>query len=240
MRFAALKAIAAVLALLIPAVEAAAQRSGTRIGRTARVGSAEDAELATMLLARCLAARRPEFVQRWLAILPGTREEWELIDGELDDMAICLDDDRLVMDGRTLRFERRSLRRPVALAMVERRLARTPAAAPVPPETEAWFVPLIRRLNAQTPMDRASLAVQDFGHCVALTAWADTRALFATRSDSDAESAAARRLTPALGPCLTEGVNITITHRTLRLLLAEPFYHLTIGAPTVSGVPPGD
>lgn len=41
-----------------------------------------------------------------------------------------------------------------------------------------------------------------------------------------------RRLTPALGPCLTEGVNITTTHRNLRLLLAEPFYHLMTATPS--------
>lgn len=228
-----MRGTAAVLLLLsLPIVEAAAQRTGTRTGRTARVGNAEDADLATLLMARCIAARRPDFVQRWLTTLPGTGEKREQVNGELDDMANCLDDDRLVMDGRTLRFERRTLRRPVALAMVERRLARAPATAPVPPDSDPWFAPLVTSMSARTPLDRGSLAVQVFGHCVALTAWADTRALFMTRAHSDAESAAVRRLTPALGPCLTEGVNITITHRNLRLLLAEPFYHLMAATPS--------
>jgi hypothetical protein len=86
-------------------------------------------------------------------------------------------------------------------------------------------------VGAQTRVDRGSLAVQDFGHCVALRAWADTRALFATEANSPAESAAVRRLTPVLGPCLTEGANIRVTHRNLRLILAEPFYHIMASAP---------
>jgi hypothetical protein len=238
MRFTALaRAVAALLLLLLPAVGAAAQRTGTRTGRTARVGNADDAELAMAMMARCIAVRRPEFVQRWLITLPGTPQERDLVNGELDDMTNCLDDDRLVMDSRTLRFERRALRRPVALATVERGLARAPASAPVPPESEPWFVPLIAGMSPQTQLDRGSLAVQDFGHCVALRAWADTRALFATRASSEEESAAVRRLAPALGPCLTEGVSITITHRNLRLLLAEPFYHLMTGAPPGAAAP---
>jgi hypothetical protein len=225
------RAIAILLTLLLPATEAAAQRTGSRVGRTAEVGNTDDAELALALIARCVAARRPDFVRRWLAILPGTREEFDLINREREDLGLCLDDDQLVMDGRTVRFHPRALRRPVALAFVERRLAQAPGAAPLPADSEPWFMALAAGIGARTQLDRRALAVQDFGHCVALAAWADTRALFATRANSDAESAAVRRLTPALGPCLTEGVNITITHRNLRLLLAEPFYHLMTATP---------
>lgn len=231
MKFATLWRPIAVLAALLPvAGAAAAQPTGSRVGRSAQAGNVDDAELAMGLMARCIADRRSELVRRWLALLPGTREEVALLRRESPDFSICLQDRNLDMAGRSLRFQPRAARRPVALAVVEHRLAQAPAEAPLPPEADPWFVAPLAAMSAQMQVDRGSLAVQDFGHCVALRAWADTRALFATESGSPAESAAVRRLTPALGPCLTEGVNIRVTHRNLRLILAEPFYQLMIAA----------
>jgi hypothetical protein len=222
------RAIAAALVLSLAAGAAAAQ---TRIGRSAEAGNVDDAELAMALMARCIADRRPELVRRWLAMLPGTREELALLRREEPDFSFCLGDRELDMAGRSLRFQPRAARRPVALAVVERGLSQAPNEAPLPPDSDPWFVAPMAAMSAQTRVDRGSLAVQDFGHCVALRAWADTRALFATEANSPAESAAVRRLAPVLGPCLAEGANIRITHRNLRLILAEPFYHIMAAAP---------
>jgi hypothetical protein len=227
MKFATLwRPTAVLLALVLVAGEAAAQPTGSRVGRSAQAGNVDDAELAMGHMARCIADRRPELVRRWLALLPGTREELALLRRESPDFSFCLEDRNLSMEGRSLRFQPRAARRPVALAVVEHRLAQAPAEAPLPPDSDPWFVVPMAAMSAQMQVDRGSLAVQDFGHCVALRAWTDTRALFATEANTPAESAAVRRLTPALGPCLTEGVNIRVTHRNLRLILAEPFYHL--------------
>jgi hypothetical protein len=224
------RAIPVALMFLLTVNEAVAQPTGSRFGRSAQAGNVDDAELAMALMARCIADRRPELVRRWLALLPGTREELALLRHDAPDFSFCLEDRNLIMDGRSLRFQPRAARRPVALAVLERRLSQAPAEAPLPADAEPWFVAPMAAMSAQMRLDRGSLVVQDFGHCVALRAWADTRALFATQANSAAESAAVRRLTPALGPCLTEGTNIRITHRNLRLILAEPFYHL-MGAP---------
>lgn len=94
MRPVTLRAIAVLLTLLLAAAEAAAQRTGSRMGRTAEVGNTDDAELALALIARCVAARRPDLVRRWLAILPGTREELDLINREREDLGLCLEDAR--------------------------------------------------------------------------------------------------------------------------------------------------
>jgi len=220
------RSIAVSLMLLFVANEAGGQPTGSRFGRSAQAGNVDDAELAMALMARCIADRRPELVRRWLALLPGTREELALLRHDAPDFSFCLADRDLIMEGRSLRFQPRAARRPVALAVVERTLSQAPNEAPLPPDSDPWFVAPLAALSAQTRVDRGSLAVQDFGHCVALREWADTRALFATEAGSPAESAAVRRLTPVLGPCLTEGANIRITHRNLRLILAEPFYHL--------------
>lgn len=230
-RVASLAKLASIpLALLLVAGEAAAQRTGSRLGRTAQVGNVDDAELAMAIMARCVVARRPHLVRQWFALLPGTPEESQLLRSQTEDLSLCLESDRLVLDGHSIRFQSRAFRRPVALAFVERRLSEAPREAPLQAAAEPWFMARIARLAPAAPLDRGSLVVQDFGHCVALRAWQDTRALFATATDSAEEAAAVRRLMPVLGPCLSEGVTINITRRNLRLMLAEPFYHLMIVA----------
>jgi hypothetical protein len=218
------------LMLLLGTAEAAAQRTG-RIQRIAEAGNVEDAELAMGIMARCVASRRETLVRTWFAMLPGTREEAALIRGEVHDLSLCLEDDRLVMAGRAIRFPPGSLRRPVALALVERRISQAPEEAPLGPDAEPWFVAPLGALARGRPVDRGALVIQDFGHCVVLGAWRESRALFATRSGSDEESAVVDRLMPKLGPCLAEGVTVNVTRRNLRLMLAEPFYHLMARAP---------
>ena len=219
------------LLLFGAAEEASSQRTGSRVGRDAQSGNVEDAELALSMMAQCVAARRGALVRRWLATLPGSEEERQLLNRQVEDLSLCMESNKLVLDGMELAFKPRSLRRPVALAMVERRLPQVSVQAPVAPGTEPWFVPRLANVTAATPLDRASLVLQDFGHCVALSAWQDVRSLFAAKLESAEEAAAVRRLTPALGPCLSDGVTINITRKNMRLILAEPFYHLSTISP---------
>jgi hypothetical protein len=223
----------AALALMLfsAAEDASSQRTGSRIGRDAQSGNVEDAELAMNIMAKCVATRRSDLARKWLATLPGSEEERTLLNSQTEDLGLCMDSNKLVMDGMEMAFRPRTLRRPVALAMVERRLAQLPVQAPVPPGTEPWFVQRLDKVTAATPLDRGSLILQDFGHCVSLSAWQDVRSLFAAKLASPEEAAAVRRLTPALGPCLAEGVTVNITRKNMRLILAEPFYHLSTTSP---------
>jgi hypothetical protein len=223
-RFAWRAAFALALVAICAAVPA--QPTGSRIGRTAQSGNVDDAELTLDIMARCVASRRPDLARRWLAMLPGTPEERQLILSQVDDLGLCMASNELVTAGFDIRFQPRLLRRPLALAVVRRRLAQTPATAPVGLDAEPWFVSRIAGLAPSAALDRGSLIIQDFGHCVVLRAWPDARALFAAAPDSAEEATVVRRLTPVLGPCLSEGVTINITRRNLRLVLAEPFYHL--------------
>jgi len=214
------------LALVAICAGLPAQPTGSRIGRTAQNGNVDDAELALEIMARCVASRRPDLVRRWMALLPGTAEERQLVLSQVDDLGLCTESNELVLAGHEIRFQPRLLRRPLALAVVRRRLAQTPAVAPVGQDAEPWFSSRIAGLGPDAALDRGSLATQDFGHCVVLHAWPDARALFAAALDSAEEASVVQRLTPVLGPCLSEGVTINITRRNLRLILAEPFYHL--------------
>ena len=223
--------------LLCTAGPASAQRTGSRIGRDAEIGNAEDAALLTQTIANCLADRRKDFVRRWFAKLPGSQDEFAFVKKEEGDLAICMEDKQLVSDGRELSFTPRSLRLPTARAMVARMVAEAPPQSPVPPDSDPWFLPLLSTLPAGAEVDRPGLGFQDFGHCVATRSWPATVALLASRPDSAEQAAAVRRLMPVLGPCLTEDIKITLTPANLRDVLAEPVYHILTGAPPAPAKP---
>jgi hypothetical protein len=228
----------AVAALLLGAAgPAAAQRTGSRIGRDAEIGSAQDAASLIQTVANCLADRRRDFVRRWFARLPGTPDEFALVQKEEGDLAICMESDQLISDGRELSFTPRSLRLPTARAMVARMVAAAPPQSPMAPDSDPWFLPLLSGLPAGAEVDRSGLGFQDFGHCVATRSWPATLALLASRPDSAEQAAAVRRLMPVLGPCLTEDIKITITPANLRDVLAEPVYHILTAAPPAPAKP---
>ncbi|HYJ82823.1 MAG TPA: hypothetical protein VEW26_08280, partial [Allosphingosinicella sp.] len=214
------------IAVQLAAAPASAQRTGSRIGRNAEVGSAEDAAALTAIVADCIAERRKDFVRRWFAKLPGTQAELAFIRKEEGDLAICMDNKEVIADGRVLNLTPRSLRLPTARAIIARMVESAPAQSPVPPDGDPWFLPLLAGLPADTEVDRPALAFQDFGHCVATRSWRASLALLASSPGSADQAGAVRRLTPALGPCLTDDVKITITPANLRDILAEPVYHI--------------
>jgi hypothetical protein len=216
---------------------AEAQRTGSRIGHTAEHASPKDAAAAIQIMANCLGDRRPDFARRWLRLLPGTREERELILAEEPDLSICMDDPLLVMDGKELRLQPHTLRLPTARAMVRKMLSRAPRQSPLPPQSDPWFLPQLAALPAGAGVDRAALGFQDFGHCVAVNSWPASIALLASEPDSPAQAAAIRQLMPVLGPCLSDDVKITLTPANLRDVLAEPVYHI-LAAPEAAAVKP--
>lgn len=213
-------ALAAAIALTT-ASALSGQDADWRAGRAARAGNVEDAELALDIMARCMVARHPELVRQWMDSLPGTFDERKLFIRYRDDLSNCLENNELYMGRLEVRFRAPMLRRPVALAVVRQRITETPAAAPASPEAEPWFVARMTGVSPESGLDRRSLLLQDFGHCVVLRAWPDSRALFAAPVDSPEEAAVFQRLTPALSPCLSEGTTIDITRRNLRLILAR-------------------
>lgn len=219
------RVLGSLFALALVTEPAAAQRTGSRIGATAQPGNPEHARLAADLLARCIATRRPDLVERWMRLLPGSAEETATVRRERNDLSACLDDDRLVMDGRELAFNARQMRPRVALAVAKRVVGSAPQNSPLAPTAEPWFMPQLNALPPGAAVDRTALGVQDFGHCVVVNAWGPARALLAAEPGSPAEGTALAAIRPALGPCLSEGVQIELTPFSLRGFLAEPFLH---------------
>jgi len=213
----------AVVALFAAASSASAQRTGTRIGRDA---TPEDAAAAMEILADCTVDRRADFVRKWFDLLPGTPGEFRLLKSQEADLSACMESNVLVMDGKRLEFKAASMRYPVAAAWGRRHLAEGPAGSPAPVTSDPWFLARMKELPAGASLDRAALVLQDFGHCVAVHEWAGARALLLSKPGSFEQREAIAKLTPVLGPCLSENVEIALTPENLRRVLAEPVYHI--------------
>lgn len=225
--------VALVAALLASGLAegASAQRTGTRMGRNA-MNRQRDANTLIMILAECLAQRRPELARRWFALLPGSSEEGALLDAQEDDFDVCISDDQFIVGGgRELRYSPRRLRVPTALAMVRRSLSRAPEQSPVAANSEPWFVASLNAAAPGSTIDRGSVLAQEFGHCLAVTNWPQSRALLAAPEGSPEETSAFAALRPILADCLPQGLQLEITPKSLRDYIAEPFYHILAAAP---------
>lgn len=67
------------------------------------------------------------------------------------------------------------------------------------------------------------------GLCTAQAAGADVYRIFETIPASDEESAAIQKVVPFLGPCLTDGVEVSFDAASLRALLAHSLYKALTG-----------
>lgn len=219
-------AAAAVVFLLGVAAPAEAQHIGTRLGK-----NVEKADLpkAMQIMAECTIKRREPMVRSWFNTLPGSVEEERIFDKELGDLALCLDDRLLVVDGRTIVVEVGMVRAPLALALARRELRSNPAV-PAVSKDAPWFALKLAGLTEDAPVDRLSLGLQDFGHCVAVSDWANARALILSAEGSAEQGQAVTALVPALGPCLQNDVELKLTPANLRRALAEPMVHMLANA----------
>jgi hypothetical protein len=218
----------AVASLLFMPDPALAQRTGSRIGKNA---DAKDVGKLTQLLAECMVDRRSKMVRTWFDELPGTASEFKFIQRQEGDLSVCLDDDELVFAGsREMVFSPKSLRYPFALAYARKSLREVEGEPNgLNPDSSPWFMAPYAALPAGSEIDKVSLVLQDFGHCVASSNWQGSRAFLLSDAGSDQERAAVKALASSLGPCLQEGSEIKLTPQNLRVALAEPMVHILSG-----------
>ena len=117
------------------------------------------------------------------------------------------------------------VRFPLALAMARRQL-RLNSAVPAVAKDIPWFAPMLAGLEKNAKVDRVALGLQDFGHCVAASDWANARALVLSEEGSPEQKRAVAALMPILGPCLQSEVQIKLTPANLRIAVAEPMVHM--------------
>jgi hypothetical protein len=213
--------------LAMVSAPALAQRTGSKIGRTAGKG---DGPAALAIIAECLLDRHPALAAKWLGTLPGTAEERSLLNGISDDLGNCMSMDRLlVLDNKRVGFQPVSLRIPVAIALATTTLTKLPRGFAPDAAAQPWFEAGLKIHPAGARIDQVSLARDDYGHCVATRKWAASRDLLLSKAGSPQEKAAIKQLLPVLGPCLTAGSTLQLTPANIRLMLAQPVYHLAKG-----------
>ena len=223
-----LTCLIAACALLVPAMPAAAQMTGSRIGKNAGV---KDVPALMRLMAECIVARRQGMVRDWLVTLPGSDEEDRLLTKQLGDFGLCLEDRELVMGNASeLVVTPKSVRFPLALALARKQLRKGPAMPEVAKAGEPWFTAKLAKVTDIKQVDRVQLALQDFGHCVATANWSGSSMLVLAETGSPQEQAAVTQLIPVLGPCLDQNAKINLNAANLRTAVAEPMAHILMAS----------
>lgn len=170
--------------------------------------------------ATCLAMRNRPGVLTYLATDEGSEEA----DRRAGRVAIdeCLYDSEL-------RFPQQLLRGALYGALYKIDYARgglVPARfAELPPITYTSRDPA-----TLAPAERNWVALSFFADCVVRAVPAQAQALIAADVGSPAERSAFAGVQPALGACLTDGVELTFSRPVLRGLIAQSLYRLTVSA----------
>ena len=223
-RFALILAAAATaLGTLVPA-DALAQRTGTRMGRNAVKA---DAETVSAMIAACMVKRRGAIVERILATLPGSNEEDRLMISNEGTFGICMSDDKLVADGRTLYFDPQGLRLHLGVAAARARVAASTGPNAVAAASAPWFVAPMAKVKAdeRKRIDQSMLALMEMGDCLLTRETAGAVELVQSETSTPDQGKAMRKLVPHLSACLSAGQEIEITPDVVRFAIAEPLYN---------------
>jgi hypothetical protein len=95
-----------------------------------------------------------------------------------------------------------------------------------------WYVLSIRGLTAGRDYDGVSLGMQEFGTCVVKAAPDASARLVRSSAGGDDERQALDGIRPVLAGCLVQGRPIHMKLDQLRLMVAEPLYHVLVDGPS--------
>lgn len=168
-------------------------------------------------VAQCVVDNDARDAKMLLATLPGSDGE-RRAGAKLMDLFGGCNDNRLAT-GQIAWRERAEIANAALLDWLER--GRFDAASPPARGRWALAVP-----EGGSGYDRNLVSIRQFGDCV--VALNPTGALDLARSARGTadERAAIRALAPALSDCLAPGKNFTVKRDDLRLIVAEPLYHM--------------
>lgn len=212
---------AAILAAAVP-TDVSAQRTGTRIGRTA---TKYDTSEAMALVTACMAERRNEISREILSTLPGTEAEHRVMLRSEGPLGICMDDERFVLDGKKLEFTARALRPPLGVAVARELIAGSNGSASVRASEKPWFADALDAVPDGASLDSPLLALFEMGDCLVSREGAGAMELVMSEPGKGGQGAAMRKLIPHLSHCVVAGQEIEITPETLRYAVAEPIVH---------------
>ncbi|MEO5493854.1 MAG: hypothetical protein ABIR08_07485 [Sphingomonas sp.] len=169
-------------------------------------------------IATCVVDNDLKDVRTLLNTLPGSPEERRAGERILVYYGGC--NDNTVVTGQIAWRERAEIANAALLLRLDGALD---AASPT---REGWKLAMASGKTAGTDYDAGSVSMRQFGDCV--VAIAPVAALRLARSPRDGgdEASAIAALSPTLGDCIAPGQNFKVKRADLRLILAEPLYHL--------------
>ncbi|MEO6215595.1 MAG: hypothetical protein ABIO86_06165 [Sphingomonas sp.] len=207
-----MKYISAVLALVAPMVAsaaiAAAAPAAPKLGRIA---------------AECTVEQDHGNVAALLRTLPGSPEESRAAHRIAEIFAAC---------GAELNISTRSQglyngRADLAAAAAARALGRQAPSFPAAP-LAPWYKSAIAGRSPGHGYDAVSLGMQEFGTCVVGAVGDASARLIRSAAGSAEEREAIGAIKPVLAGCVVQGQPMHMTLDQLRLLIAEPVYHVVV------------
>ena len=168
---------------------------------------------AGMDVAECVVDNDLKDVRKFLETVPGSEEEARAQRGVLVFYGGC--SDNRVATGNLAWRERAE----IAYAALENLLDNGRFDLTSPPPRAQWAL-------MSTGGDRKQIALRQFGDCVVGLAPAQALRLVQSAAGSSDEAAAIDALRPSLNDCLAPRQNFTVKRADLRLIVAEPLYHM--------------
>lgn len=221
MRAFSLLAAAAMVAGAMP-TDASAQRTGTRIGKTA---TKYDTNETMALVTACMAERRNAISREILSTLPGTDAEYRVMLRSEGPLGICMNDERFVLDGKKLEFTGRGLRPSLGVAVARQLISASNGAATVKASDKPWFADALDAVPDGAELDTPLLALFEMGDCLVSRESAGAMELVMSEPGKGGQGPAMRKLIPHLSHCVVAGQEIEITPEVLRFAVAEPIVH---------------
>ncbi|THD35191.1 MAG: hypothetical protein E7773_12115 [Sphingomonas sp.] len=168
-------------------------------------------------VAQCVVDNDAHDAKMLLATLPGSESERRAGAKLMDLYGGCNDNRR--MGGQFAWRERAEIANAALMNWLER--GRFDAASP--PPRASWALTVS---EGSWGYDRNLVSIRQFGDCVVALNPVGALDLARSTRGSVGERAAIRALTPALNDCLAPGKNFTVKRDDLRLIVAEPLYHM--------------
>lgn len=169
-------------------------------------------------VATCVVDNDMRDVRTLLQTPPGSDEERRVGSKVMVYYGGC--DDNRVANGQIGWRERAEIAYAALLNRLDER--RFDASAPLPPRAN-WAL----MTKAGYGADQKLVAIREFGDCVVGLAPADALRLVRSSPGSADEAAVIAALRPSLNDCLAPKQNFTVKRADLRLIVAEPLYHMT-------------
>ncbi len=167
-------------------------------------------------IAQCVVDNALRDVKAFLASVPGSADEAASARAVLDYYGAC--DDNRVADGRPSWRERAEIARA---ALLTRTAGHQPDLSIT--ADAKWQ---LTALGNPASYDETAVGLRRVGDCVVTNAPDAAMALVKAEAGGAAERSAIAQLSPALAGCVAAGQNFRLKREDLRLLVAEPLYHL--------------